>query len=128
MNYVIVVVVFIVTTLVQAQPLPSTENTLDPVNGVAMIAWENDVQADTIMALLARHDCRGPTLVAIKDSGDPQQGIVQVPAGPPFDPPCLLRPGDRVYLQRWRDGEYIDTIGPYSVPIRVWLPMIMQTP
>ena len=127
MKYLIIIVALMLATSAQAQLTPPLGSTLDPVDGVALINWENNVGADTVMMLLGRDDCRGPAPATLLDSGDPQQGLVQVPAGPPFDPLCLLRPGDHVYLQRWRGGEYIDTIGPYNVPVRVWLP-IVQTP
>lgn len=122
----VIIVAFVLATSAQAKPPPPLGDTIDPVDGVALIAWENEIGADAIAVLLDRRECHGPTPVPIEDSGDPQQGIVQVPTGPPFDPQCLLRDGDHVTLLRYKDGQYIDQIGPYVVPARVWLPVVMR--
>lgn len=126
MKYAAIIVALVFVASAQAKPAPPLGSTLDPIDGVALIGWENEVGADAISVLLDRDDCRGPTPAPIGDSGDPQQGLVQVPAGPPFDPDCLLRPGDHVYLLRYRAGEYIDQIGPYVVPVRIWLPVVVR--
>lgn len=95
---------------------------LDP--GVSTIGWENGIGADTVIVRLNRPDCPIAARGAPGDTGDPQQAITQVPQGPPFDPACLLRPGDRVVLERWKDGQKIDEIGPYIVPVRIFVPMV----
>lgn len=118
MKLIIAIAVF----LIAAIPPPPLGGTLDPVDGVALIGRKNDVQADTVVIALERDDCRGPVLTAV-DPLEPQM-VVQVPPGPPFDVRCLLTPGDHVYLLRYRDGLYIDAIGPYIVPIKVWLPIL----
>lgn len=111
--------------LLLAQPLPPYPlgSTLDPVDGVAPIAYENSGGADTVIAVLDRADCRIPTLAAIADPSDPQ-AVVQVPFGPPYDARCLLRPGDHVHLLRYRQGQLVGEDGPYIVPVKVWLPRI----
>lgn len=118
-------VLFILTQTQPAPPAPPG-STLDPVNGVAWIGWENSIGADTAVVLLNRADCPVASRAAPEDTGDPAQANTQVPAGPPFDARCLLRPGDHVYLQRWRNGEHIDTLGPYFVPVRIWLPIVVR--
>lgn len=127
MKYVMLVVIaLLLATSASAQiiPPPPTGSLLDPVNGIALIGWENSIHADLVVAVLNRTDCLIATNEAVQNSGDPQQAITQVPAGPPFPTRCLLRPGDHVFLQRWRAGRHIDTIGPYAVPLHVWLPFI----
>lgn len=126
MKYVIIAVAILMLATTQAQSYQEPYPPLDPVAGVAMIGWENDIGADMVIVWIERDDCPIAAHGAPDDTGDPQQAITQVPAGPPFDERCLLRPGDHVYLQRWRDGEHIDTIGPYVVPVRVWLPVVVR--
>lgn len=115
-----IIALFLLVTSAQATPPPPLGSTLEP--GVVGIGWANDVQADTVVAILDRDDCRGPAFAAV----DPlqQQAHVQVPAGPPYDARCLLRPGDHVWLALFRAGRYVDQLGPYVVPIKVWFPMI----
>lgn len=117
------VVLFILLQVQPASP-PPFGSRLDPVNGIAWIGWENSVGADAVIATLDRADCPIAARGAPGDTGDPQQANTQVPSGPPFNEHCLLRPGDHVSLQRWRNGEHIDTIGPYYVPVRIWLPVV----
>lgn len=117
---------FAVLFILTSAPPPPPGSTLDPVNGVASIGWENSIGADVVVATLNRTDCPVAARGAPGDTGDPQQAITQVPSGPPFDEHCLLRPGDRIYLQRWRGGEHIDTLGPYNVPVRIWLPLVRR--
>ena len=119
-----ILALLVLSTSMHAQPmyplLPG--RTLDPVDGVTGIPWENGVGADTVVVLLERDDCRSPALAAI--DGPANQAFVQVPSGPPFDARCLLRVGDHVWLLRFRNGRYIDQLGPYVVPNRVWLPVV----
>lgn len=119
----ILIALLVLSTSTHAQPmypfLPG--RTLDPVDGVTGIAFESG-DADTVVVLLERDDCRSPALSAI--DGPANQAFVQVPSGPPFDPRCLLRVGDHVWLLRFRAGRYIDQLGPYVVPNRVWLPKV----
>ncbi len=134
MKYILLLFVVVLATSAQAQsmppliPPPSLGNTLDPVDGIVLIGWENGIEADAVVASLDRDDCRIATQGTIGDFGDPQQVITQVPSGPPFNPLCLLRPGDHVYIERWREGMHVDTIGPYNVPLRVWLPAVTEAP
>ncbi len=124
-----IIALVVLTTVIHATPIPPPPlgRVLTPENGVAIIGWENDVQADVVGVRLDRapDDCPQPLLAAI-DSPDDPQAIVQVPLGPPFEPRCLLRPGDRVYLLRYRAGRFTDEIGPYVVPARMWLPIVMR--
>lgn len=100
---------------------PPVVGTLDP--GATQIGWENDVKADAVVVTLNRDDCPIAARATIDHPSDPQ-AITQVPDGPPFDEQCLLRPGDHVYVQRFRAGVLIDAIGPYVVPVRILLPAI----
>lgn len=103
-----------------APPLPP----LEP--GVSAIGWENSVGADTVVARINRADCPVAARGAPGDTGDPQQAITQIPSGPPFIPACLLRSGDHVTLERWKDGQKIDELGPYIVPVHIYAPMVSR--
>ena len=117
MKYAIIAALLIVAT-VQAQP--STPVALEAVDGIATIAWSNEVGADTVIVVLSRPDCPVPTFGRI--SPNVAQQATQVPGS--IDERCLLRPGDRVSLVRYKDGVYIDTIGPWIVPVRIYAPLV----
>lgn len=119
MRYFIVALVLLIFTA------PPPLVTIEPADGVFFIGWDNSrVHADTVIARLNRDDCPIAARAAPIDTGDPRQALTQVPEGPPFVSACLLRPGDNVMLERWRDGAKIDEIGPFVVPVRIYVPMI----
>lgn len=119
-----ILAVLVLSASMHAQPISPflPGRTLDPVDGVTGIAWQNGADVDMVVVLLERDDCRSPALATV--DGPANQAIVQVPDGPPFDPRCLLRTGDHVWLLRFRNGRYIDQLGPYVVPNRIWLPVV----
>lgn len=98
---------------------------VDAPGGITILIWTNDVEADSVVvANISRtaETCAYPVVVAV-DAGLTGQAT-QVPEGPPYEERCLLRPGDRLYLQRYRNKFAIDQLGPFVVPVRVWLPRI----
>ena len=100
---------------------------IEAPGGVALLIWTNDVQADGIAVInLARtaETCAYPVVTAV-DPGLTGQ-FTSIPEGPPYEERCLLRPGDRFYLQRYRNKHYTDQIGPFVVPVRVWLPGVVR--
>lgn len=119
MKYAVIAAVLLLATSVRAQTIPQLP--LDPVNGVASIGFENTVGADTVVATLNRPDCPIAARASL-DTLPANQGFIQVPSG--LDTACLLRPGDRVSLQRYRDGVLVDTLGPYVVPVRLYFPIV----
>ena len=67
-------------------------------------------------------ECPYPVVAAI----DPMQQHIstQIPEGPPYEERCLLRPGDRLYVQRYLHSFFVDQAGPFVVARHVWLPMV----
>jgi hypothetical protein len=107
--------------LLLGQPIPPHPYGSTLESGQAAIGWGNNVDADTVVVVNVKNSaCLVPTMEPI-DAHDAQVST-WVPNS--TDPRCLLRPGDHVYLLRYRAGRYIDQIGPYIVPVKVWLPVI----
>mgnify|MGYP001618132369 FL=1 len=96
---------------------------LDAPDGVTRINWTNYVQADSIaVANLDNAICPYPVVVAVDPAIAAQSTIV--PEGPPHDTNCLLRPGDHLYLLWYRNKFQVGSVGPFVIPVRVWLPAI----
>ena len=94
--------------------------------GIAAIAWENTTGADTVVVANIDSTCPYPVVVAI----DPAQVSVltQIPEGPPYEGRCLLRPGDRLYVQRYKDRFFADQEGPFVVARKLYLPAVGAAP
>lgn len=117
MKYAIIAAIALV--LVPITPPPPLDTTLEP--GRSAIGWENSVDADTVVVSNpANTACPEPTNERI--IAHDTQVSTWVPNND--DENCLLRPGDRIYLELYRAGELVGEIGPYLVPVRVWLPAI----
>lgn len=115
------IALLVLTTSMYAQPLPPYPygSTLEP--GIAAIGWENSADADTVVAVNPGNTaCLIPTMEQI--TAHDRQVSTWVPNS--TDERCLLKPGDHIYLLRYRDGRYVDKIGPYIVPVRLWLPAV----
>lgn len=93
-------------------------------DGIANIAWENTTEADSVVVANVTSACPYPVVKHI----DPavQHVVTQVPEGPPYEGRCLLRPGDRLHLLRYRGGAYVDQEGPFIVAYRAWVPMVVK--
>lgn len=113
----------LVVLLSLAAPVPRL---VDAPNGVGMIAWENTAGADLVVVANIDSVCPYPVVVAL----DPQvrHVVTQVPEGPPYEGRCLLRPGERLYVRRYRGGFFVDQEGPFVVSYQTWLPQIGGTP
>lgn len=116
---------------VGAQAPDETPHPVQVENGIAAIGWQNEVGADVVMALLERDDCPIAAWGPPEDTGDPAQVLTHVPQGPPYDVRCLIRRTDRIFLLRYRDGVYIDRLGPYVardyVPyLSTYLPLVQR--
>lgn len=116
----------LLATSAHAQPYQPSYPPLNPENGIAAIGWENGVGADLAVAHLDRGDCPIASQGPPEDTGDPAQAVTRVPDARHQTAPCLLRPGDHVYLWRYKGGDYLDRIGPWNVPIHVRLPMVAR--
>ena len=90
--------------------------------GVGVIAWENTTGADSVVVANLDSTCPYPVVMAI----DPAQVhvLTQVPEGPPYEDRCLLKPGERLYMQRYLHSFFVDQEGPFVVSWQVWLPGI----
>ena len=100
----------------------ATPRLIDAVDGVAVIAWENTTGADSVVVANLDGACPYPVVMTI----DPtiQHVVTQVPEGPPFEQRCLLRPGDRLYMQRYLHNFFVDQEGPFVVARSTWLPVV----
>jgi hypothetical protein len=92
-------------------------------DGLVVIVWQNDAADSVTVFNVDNTACPYPTIVGGLWLG---QVVTQVPAGPPYDQRCALRGGDRLYLLRYRERQYVGQDGPFVVPVRVWLPMVQQ--
>ena len=117
-------IVVLLGLLIQSVPLEVVPRLIDAPDGVAVIAWKNTTGADSVVVFNIDSDCPYPVVVAI----DPTRQFVttQVPEGPPFEQRCLLRPGDRLYVQRYIHTFFVDQEGPFVVARRVWLPVVAR--
>ena len=69
----------------------------------------------------------GPaTILVADDDRSIRTVLTQAPEGPPYEARCAIRPGDRLYLLRYRDRQFLGQAGPFVVPMRVWLPMVRR--
>lgn len=108
---------------VSAPPAPSTEPRLvEAPEGITVIAWENTTGADSVVVANLDSVCPYPVVMAI----DPAQRhvLTQVPEGPPYEGRCLLKPGERLYMQRYLHNFFVDQEGPFVVARHVWLPVV----
>lgn len=92
--------------------------------GITHIAWENTTEADSVVVANQTSDCPYPVVKSIDPAE--QHVLTQVPEGPPYEGRCLLRPGDRLQLLRYRAGFYVDQEGPFIVAYRVWVPLVVR--
>lgn len=90
-------------------------------SGLVVIAWENADATSAIVDDIDNHDCR---IVTVQEGLQLGTVLTQAPEGPPYEARCGIRPGDRLYLLRYRDRQYVGQDGPFVVPTRVWLPMV----
>jgi len=95
---------------------------VDAPQGVGVIAWENTTGADSVVVANLDSTCPYPV---VQDIDPAEQHVVtQVPEGPPYEERCLLQPGERLYMQRYKHNFFVDQEGPFVVSWRVWLPSI----
>ncbi len=111
----------IVLALFLALPVPPPR-LIDAPQGVGIIAWENTTGANSVVVANLDGACPYPVVQVI----DPAQAhvLTQIPEGPPYEERCLLKPGERLYMQRYKDGFFVDQEGPFVVSWQVWLPNI----
>lgn len=106
-------------------PLPTHADDTYPLlvvsGGSTAINWRNDVQIDwVIVENRTSAACSEP----VNAAAQPAALFVAtlVPTNP--DPPCLIRPGDQLFLRRYRQRVLIDILGPYIAPTYVYLPVV----
>lgn len=112
-----------IIALAVAQPAPPAR-LVDAPEGITVIAWENTTGADSVVVANLDSTCPYPVVIAI----DPAQRYVftQVPEGPPYEGRCLLKPGERLYMQRYLHNFFVDQEGPFVVAYQVWLPGVQR--
>lgn len=116
----IALAIVLVAVLVQ----PAQPRLIDAPQGVGLIAWENTTGANSVVVANLDSTCPYPVVKPI----DPAQIHVrtQVPEGPPYEGRCLLRSGERLYVQRYKDNFFVDQEGPFVVSWQVWLPGVVK--
>ena len=105
-----------------AQPAPA--RLVDAPQGIGVIAWENTTGANSVVVFNIDSDCPYPVVVAIDPAR--QHVTTQIPEGPPYEGRCLLRSGERLYVQRYKDNFFLDQEGPFVVSWQVWLPEVRR--
>lgn len=92
-------------------------------DGLVVIVWTNTDANSVTIDDVDNEECR---IVAQYDGLFLGTNVTQVPQGPPYEERCGIKPGDRLYLLRYRDGHAVGQDGPFVVPVRVWLPIVRQ--
>ena len=124
------VIVLVCVAFLGSAPYPpdmfSGVRLVEAPDGIGFIVWENTTGADSVVVLNLDSICPYPVVKAI----DPAlvHVLTQVPEGPPYEGRCLLRSGDRLYMQRYLGGFFVDQEGPFVVARHVWLPMVGGSP
>lgn len=102
---------------------PTPPRLVEVSPGLVIIVWENQ-DADMVQVFnVSNTVCPYPTI---------QSGLflgtvtTQVPEGPPYDEGCVLRPGDQLYLVRYRNTFFQGQDGPLIVPYHVYMPVVKQ--
>jgi len=110
---------FILAIILLFAPVPPRLVAIDA--GLVVIVWENTAADSVTVFNTTNEACPYPAIVDGLWLGTT---LTQVPAGPPYDQRCALKGGDRLYLLRYHDRQYVGQDGPFVVPARVWLPLI----
>lgn len=98
---------------------PSPPRLIEVDQGLILIVWENADANSAVVFNTSNRTCPYPT---VQEEIRPGIIITQAPEGPPYAEECAIRPGDQLYLQRYRDRQYVGIDGPFVVPYRVYLP------
>ena len=116
-------IILVCAVLLGATPAPRL---IEAPGGVAVIAWENTTGADSVVVFNIDGACPYPVVRPIEPAE--QHVITHVPEGPPYEGRCLLRSGDRLYVQRYLHSFFVDQEGPFVVARHTWLPMVGGVP
>lgn len=88
--------------------------------GLVLIVWENADANSAVVFNTSNAVCPYPT---VQEGFGLGTVVTQAPEGPPYAEECTIRPGDQLYLQRYRDRQYVGVEGPFVVPYRAYLPI-----
>lgn len=99
---------------------PSPPRLIEVEPGLVLIVWENADANSAVVFNTSNAVCPYPT---VQEGFGLGTVVTQAPEGPPYAEECTIRPGDQLYLQRYRDRQYVGVEGPFVVPYRVYLPI-----
>ena len=117
--------VFLLLVLMWLTPSVHADTRYPPLvveGGSTAITWQNDAQIDwVVVENMMNAVCAEPVNAATS----PVESFTAtlVPTWP--DPQCLIRPGDHLFLRRYRQQVLIDVLGPYIAPSFVYLPLVV---